>query len=322
MVSAVLTRPAIPAADRLALAVCIAIAVHAMLILGVSFKPDTPVPPPPNRLEITLVAARSNTPPPQAEALAQSNSLGGGERAERVRPAAPWLAPQTTEGATRVTPPPPAGVPSPPAVADAKAPKPPVQPTRTAPLAAPPRSAGRMATPAAGAAASEAPTAAPTPTPTYGAANPALPTAAQLITRSFALASMNAELQDRMETRAHRPRQKFISASTQEYRYAAYMEAWRAKVERIGNINYPDEARQHELSGSLLLDVAIRPDGSVIEIVVRKTSGHKVLDDAAVRIVELAAPFAPFPSDIAREVDILHVTRTWRFVNNADFTAQ
>ena len=100
------------------------------------------------------------------------------------------------------------------------------------------------------------------------------------------------------------------------------MEAWRAKVERIGNINYPDEARQRELSGSLLLDVSIRPDGSVIEIVVRRTSGHKVLDDAAVRIVELAAPFAPFPSDIAREVDILHVTRTWRFVNNADFTAQ
>lgn len=324
MVSGVLNRPLVPAADRLALALCIAIAVHALLILGVSFQHEPPVAPPTNSLEVTLVAARSEAPPVQAEALAQSNSQGGGDRIERVRPSAPWAAPETTEGSTVVTPPPPSGAPSPTAVADGDPPQAPAQPVRTAPLTAPAQRAGRMAKPQAGPEASEPPTPLPTPTatPAYGEDSPALPTAAQLITRSFALASMNAELQDRMETRAHRPRQKFISASTQEYRYAAYMEAWRAKVERIGNINYPDEARQRELSGSLLLDVAIRPDGSVIEIVVRRTSGHKVLDDAAVRIVELAAPFAPFPSDIAREVDILHVTRTWRFVNNTDFTAQ
>jgi protein TonB len=133
---------------------------------------------------------------------------------------------------------------------------------------------------------------------------------------------MSAELEDKMESRAMRPRSKYISASTQEYRYAAYMEAWRAKVERIGNINYPDEARQRGLSGALLLDVAIRPDGSVIEVVVRRSSGHKVLDDAAVRIVELAGPYAQFPPDIAKEVDVLHVTRTWRFLSSAEFTAQ
>ncbi len=151
---------------------------------------------------------------------------------------------------------------------------------------------------------------------------PPLPTAAQLITRSFAMASVNAELQQKLELRSQRPRRKFISANTKEFRFAAYMEAWRAKVERVGNINYPDEARQRDLSGSLLLDVALNPDGSVVEITIRRSSGQKVLDEAAIRIVELASPFAPFPDDFLREIDILHVTRTWKFLNNSKFSGR
>ncbi|MGR8921726.1 MAG: energy transducer TonB, partial [Gammaproteobacteria bacterium] len=151
---------------------------------------------------------------------------------------------------------------------------------------------------------------------------PRLPTAAQLLTRSFALASLNAELQERLDSKAERPRRKYISANTREYRYAAYMEAWRAKVERIGNINYPNEARERGLAGNLLLDVSLNPDGSVREIVVRRSSGHRLLDDAAIRIVELAAPFAEFPPEILEETDILHITRTWKFVNNQNFEAR
>jgi protein TonB len=83
-----------------------------------------------------------------------------------------------------------------------------------------------------------------------------------------------------------------------------------------------DEARQRDLSGSLLLDVAINPDGSVREITVRRSSGYSVLDDAAVRIVELASPFAPFPDDFVKDIDILHVTRTWKFLNNASFSSR
>jgi len=97
------------------------------------------------------------------------------------------------------------------------------------------------------------------------------------------------------------------------------MEAWRSKVERIGNLNYPDEARKRKLSGSLILDVALNPDGSVNDVVVRRSSGQKILDDAAIRIVHLAAPFAPFPADIRKDTDILHITRTWQFLNNKGF---
>ena len=99
------------------------------------------------------------------------------------------------------------------------------------------------------------------------------------------------------------------------------MEAWRAKVERIGNLNYPEKVRKKELSGDLLLDVAIKSDGSIHDILIRRSSGYKELDEAAKHIVQMAAPFSPFPDHILEEVDILHITRTWKFLNNRDFEA-
>jgi protein TonB len=143
-----------------------------------------------------------------------------------------------------------------------------------------------------------------------------LPTAKQLISRSLAMANLHGEIQDSLKRRDSEVRHKYISANTKEHNYAAYMEAWRAKVERIGNMNYPNRAREKGLSGSLLLDVAIRSDGSVKEIIIRRSSGHDLLDSGAVKIVRLAAPFAPFPDQIKGEVDILHVTRNWKFVND------
>ena len=97
------------------------------------------------------------------------------------------------------------------------------------------------------------------------------------------------------------------------------MEAWRAKVERVGNLNYPEEARRRKLAGQLVLDVALNPDGKINQITIRRSSGHKVLDDAAIRIVELAAPYAPFPEEIRAETDVLHITRTWQFLDQRVF---
>ena len=146
--------------------------------------------------------------------------------------------------------------------------------------------------------------------------------AATLINRSLAMASLSAEIDRRLEAYAKRPKRKWITARTKEHNYAAYMEAWRQKVERVGNLNYPDAARRANLSGNLLLDVALRPDGSIDEIVLRRSSGKKVLDDAAIRIVNLAAPFARFPKDIAAETDILHVERTWKFLSGNRFASR
>ena len=97
---------------------------------------------------------------------------------------------------------------------------------------------------------------------------------------------------------------------------AAYMHDWVRRVERVGNLNYPDEARRRRLSGSLVLVVGIKADGSIYDVMLRDSSGHQVLDDAARRIVELAAPFAPFPGELRKETDILFITRTWKFLSN------
>jgi protein TonB len=338
--SAIALRPPVQPADRFALCLCLAVIVHVMVVLGVGFAPEPAPAPRLESLEVTLVTQRTEDPPERPDALAQVNLRGGGDTEEKLRPTAPLNAPLPATTPAVAAPPPPSPAARPRVEAE-QTPRPATAPRRAEPV--PPRPAPRPAeqaaeltvrrdtaeqrereaprkpaTPAPAEPAPDTAEAAPAPAPS----KPALPTAAQLITRSFALASLDSELQQKLQTHAKRPRQKYISANTQEYRYAAYMEAWRAKVERIGNINYPDEARQRKLSGALLLDVALRPDGSVIEILVRRSSGHKVLDDAAVRIVELAAPFAPFPDDIAREVDVLHVTRTWKFLNSDEFTAQ
>ena len=148
---------------------------------------------------------------------------------------------------------------------------------------------------------------------------PVIPTSDELLSNSFEIASSNIEVRRDMIEKTQRPRKKFISASTKEYEYAAYMDAWRRKVERVGNLNYPEEAKKLNLSGSLQLDVALNKDGTINQITIRRSSGEKVLDDAAIKIVELAAPYAKFPKNIENQVDILHILRTWQFINNKSF---
>jgi len=130
------------------------------------------------------------------------------------------------------------------------------------------------------------------------------------------ISRLTSELDENTRYAANRPRHKAINASTQEYIYASYLTTWRKKVERIGNLNYPEAAKRKKLYGDLLLHVALRADGTVQKIRVVHSSGHKTLDDAAIRIVRLAAPFAPFPPEIRKQVDILDITRTWQFLSN------
>ena len=110
-----------------------------------------------------------------------------------------------------------------------------------------------------------------------------------------------------------RPKKKFIGARTKEYRYALYVEAWRQKVEKVGNQNYPEAAKNLKLNGQLQMTVSIKADGSIDSIEINRSSGHKILDEAAKHIVEMAAPYAKFPDDVRKEIDILGITRTWTF---------
>jgi protein TonB len=130
--------------------------------------------------------------------------------------------------------------------------------------------------------------------------------------RSLAMLQLQAQIARQTQAYQERPRKRFIGANAREYRFSQYEEDWRAKIERVGTINYPAEARG-KLYGTLRLTVTIRPDGSVESIDLDRSSGLKVLDQAAFRIVQMAAPFSAFPADIRKDTDLLVITRTWYF---------
>jgi protein TonB len=152
------------------------------------------------------------------------------------------------------------------------------------------------------------------PVPPKDAADQSQPGSAE-VERRERLARAQAEIAKQISDYQKRPRKHHFMPSASEYRYARYVEDWRARVEKIGNQNYPDDARGRYY-GALRMTVAIRKDGSVADTLVDQSSGSPVLDRAARRIVQLAAPYPPFPPEIARDTDILEITRTWIFTND------
>jgi protein TonB len=136
---------------------------------------------------------------------------------------------------------------------------------------------------------------------------------ADMVARSLDAARLEAQLSKNMEIYQKRPKRKFFGARVREYRFASYVEAWRQKVERVGNLNYPAAAKEQQLYGQLRMTVAILADGTVEKVELNQSSGHKLLDEAARRIVELAGPYAPFPPDVQADTDIIEITRTWTF---------
>ena len=129
-------------------------------------------------------------------------------------------------------------------------------------------------------------------------------------------AKLQARISQQWEEYQKRPRREFVGASAKSYAFARYVEDWVAKVERVGNLNYPEAARQQSIYGSLRLSVSIFADGKVEKIEIDKSSGSRVLDQAAIRIVELAAPYAAFSKEMRTTADILSITRTWTFTRS------
>ncbi len=266
-----------------------ALAVHvlALFLVGFAWR-DHPQGEPPPAFDVTLVNTRSQEAPEAADYLAQATQAGGGNTEEKVRPTTPTPAvmprPQPVESA--VSPP-----------------SDPVAPRRVAEARLLTGDAGRKTVHA---------------TLEEGEREERQVEVARILSRSKEIASLEMELGEAIAAYSRQPRERFITAATREYKYAAYLDAWRRKVEQVGNLNYPEEARRRGLSGELILDVALNPDGSVREVSVVRSSGSPVLDQAAMRIVRLAAPFAPFPESIRKETDVLHITRTWRFLSGRE----
>ena len=266
-----------PTADRLALTLFIATALHALIILGIGFEAFDQDPPESDAptLDITVVNPSKTKPPEDYDYLADTSQDGAGNTEEKVQPRQ-----QVAEPA-----------PPPPAAREAKPDTPQVL-TRD-----------------------DSPRKTEKPEETQPQEDKPRESATELINRSMEMLTLNQQISQTAQAYSKTPKSKFISARTKEFKYASYMRDWVAKVERVGELNYPDAARRQHLSGKLIVQVAVYPDGTVREITIRKPSGHKILDDAAVRIVKLAAPFAPFPDDIKQETDVLYITRTWIFTS-------
>jgi len=136
---------------------------------------------------------------------------------------------------------------------------------------------------------------------------------AELIAASIEMDRLEAQIAKQQDEYQKRPKRRFIGARTKEASDALYLEAWRQKVEYWGNLNYPAAAREQKIYGQLRMTVSIKADGSVESIEINKSSGSKILDEAAKNIVNLAAPYAAFSEEMKKNTDILGITRTWTF---------
>ena len=145
---------------------------------------------------------------------------------------------------------------------------------------------------------------------------------ADLIAASIEIDRLEAQIAKQQDEYQKRPKRRFIGARTKEASDAMYLEAWRQKVERIGNMNYPVAARNQKIYGQLRMTVSIKSDGSIEKIEIDKSSGSKVLDEAAKNIVNLAAPYARFTEEMKRNTDILGITRTWTFTQEDELATQ
>jgi len=282
-VNAVAAAPRVGERERLHATMVLSLLVHALLILGVGFALESGAPVMPT-LDVILTQARNALTPEQADFLAQASNRGGGEDdvARRPRDSQAGLAPKPELGIA------------------------PREMRAQAPHPAPPPSA-RVLSSTAG------PTPAPTARETPKTEPARLPDGAQPVPEDLAMARLAAEIDASTRLYARRPSRKFVSASTREYAWAAYLRAWVDRVERVGNLNYPDEARRRRLAGTVVINVGIRRDGSVESATIVRSSGLPLLDDAALRIARLAEPYPPLPRT-REDPDILNVVRTWEFM--------
>ena len=275
--------PVIGESTRLGATMVLSVLLHAMVILGIGFAVEDAAPVMPT-LDVILTQTKSALTPAQADFLAQAANQGGGEHDKSTRPTAPQAGP----------------LPQP---IDGLAPRPLRAQT---PAPSPPPDARVISS-------TNARETMPSPQPRQEIEVTPLPPGQEKIDRDIEMARLAAEIQLRSQQYAKRPKRKFVSASTKEYAWAEYLRGWVDRVERVGNLNYPDEARRRRIGGLVVISVAVRRDGSVENTRIVQSSNIPMLDNAALRIVKLSEPFAPLPRT-QDDPDVLHVTRTWQFL--------
>ncbi len=298
--------PTPPPRLPLALGLGIAVLLHLILLalfLGREPSPAPTSPPPPLPvLQIDLTPREDRTPPERPEMLAEHTQRTEETSAARAPELDTILRPKPAQAIHSPTP---------------AAPRP-VQPTRDARID-PPTEARAATPPRQQAPRPERKPAETAPKRVEQAAPQEKLSMTELGLRS---ARLHAEILEQGLRNDVAARSKVLSANTVAGPEAAYLRAWVEKVERIGNIHYPDEARRRKLSGRLVLEVIVNAWGDVESVRVRQSSGEPVLDQAAKDIVLLAAPYAPFPSELRAAYDQFTIVRTWAFVSGGSMSTR
>lgn len=280
---AAIPTPRIGDGQRLSATFLLSLIVHAVLLLGVGFAISKAAPVVPT-LDVILTQVQTPLTPKQADFLAQAANQGGGEHDTSTRPTDPQVGD---------TPTPQDGV----AARELQAQAPTLQP--------PPQT--RVVT------THDSPQSTATASDTSPQGDRPLPPGQQRVDMDMSEARLAAEIDEQTRQYAKRPKRKYVSASTREYAYATYLRQWVDRVQRVGNLNYPEEARRRKLQGSVMIGIDIRRDGTIDSLQLLRSSGNKLLDDAALRIARLAEPYPPLPKT-SDNLDVLHVVRTWEFL--------
>ena len=275
--------------DRLSFTLFLALALHAALILGLGFVWTAQTMSSPT-IEVTLAQHHDAEAPEQADFIAQSDQLGSGDASEvketTTTRSADFTSAQVHEVAANDVP----------------------------PLAATERTDSQATLTTVAAAQQQATTETPNPEIPVNTAHTPYQ---RYLDLAREIATLDAQIENQYQTEARGPRvRRLTSVSAKRAVDAYYLQSWRRKVEAVGNLNYPAAARRDQLYGSLRLLVAITPDGDLMEVRILDSSGYAILDDAAGRIVQLAAPFAPFPPEMRKSTDVLEIIRTWQFRRN------
>jgi protein TonB len=279
-----MTWPVQPASNnRLAIAVTVSLLFHSLLLFLHFQFPDASRAMREKALDIVLVNSRSKQKPTDAQALAQTNLDGGGNTDENHR----------------------AKTPLPPTAQQVVGDDIQQMRRRMQELEAAQQRMLTQAKSLRSVASAQAASEQPAPTPTLSGLD--------LSESARAMARLEAEVSKSVEEYNKRPRKKYVGARTEEYALASYLDAWRQKIERIGTLNYPNEARG-KLYGSVVIAVELRAeDGSLYNAEISRSSGYKVLDQAALRILRMAAPFGPIPQQALGGATVLSFARTWHF---------
>jgi protein TonB len=271
--------------DRLGFTLFLAIALHTVILLGISFKQEDR-PPPPHTMAITLARFDDKKAPDKADYLAQTNQQGSGTLKKKAEITSPEKAPYQNTEVKHIARP---TLPSPPEKSTA-ARKNVITTVASSDIKVSDKLHKKNS-------AKTTPKRKPS-----------------LLERSLEIASLEAQYKEQVQEYAKRPRiTRLTATSTMKTADAYYIRNWQQKIERVGNLNYPEQAREQKIYGHPRLLVALYPDGTVKEVKVLYSSGYKILDDAAVRIVRLASPFPPFTKSMRKDRDILEIIRTFSF---------